>query len=1100
MIASQELDREQSLQPLAETISLALDLPVSIWLTDKAGESLHITAAAGLPDDYLRQTVLHLSEPCVASAVFATGQTIVVANVASDERWKYKTEAAAVGLKTAIVVPLRVKRKIIGVLDVYTRKVREFSDFEKTVIERFAAQAAVTRRRIRDMETLNEVSLLISSKPGSADLFERIMTAAQAVLDCQHVSIFLMDKSGDLVLKASSSKGVARERFALGEGLTGWVAEAGQAKLVHDAVRHPRFVPGLSSKLTERSMLVVPILLEGDTKGVISADMDGLNGFDEHDQVLLEAVASQAALALRNAGLFQQTRRQLEQRRILNEISELLMEKRGVQETVKLLTQRVLQLFNVNHGSFWSIDHAHQQAHLIFSIGQSGDTSEWEEKASDLSIALEQDSIVSHTARTHSPDLWNDVSKCPYWDGTFDKKTGYRTKRILTAPLLLQVEVFEEIDPIDSLASARRIIQQRATGVLQLVNTMDDTDFTEEDQEFLMSIARMAAIALYNAEMHEREMALSEIGHKLTAGSRLEEQDILVLIHEQSKKLMDTDNMYIALYDEVTDTVRFPLAFVDSELVHVRTRKAGKGRTEEIIRAKKPLFHPTAEQGRKWYEQPGHKEYIGRKKLGSWLGVPMMVGAKALGVIATYHPERDYVYSCDDLGILWAMANQAAIALDNATLYYDVNQRLEEANLQLERRVEDLGALNKVGQALSARVYVEEAEVLESVYAQVHQLTGTRDMYIALYDSSLNQIRFGLAMEAGERVEVSIGGWDPRPVNLESQGRTEQVILTKKPLLHNTLAEAEKWYKEPGHEKFQEHVAKSWLGVPMVLGGEALGVIALYDWEREHAYDAQFMQVVQSMADYVAIALEKARLQDEIVATQQLATLGTAIAALQHRINNTFNIIVPNVMRLRNRVDMTDGTTVEILDIIDRNARYTSDIITRIQEPLREVEAQDVDVNAVLNEVVGNARELQEADPSLPPIEFKLELEYPLPQVRAPIGQVTEVFQNLVDNACHAMKEGGRLTVTSHLTDSRICVRVQDTGPGISPQIQQRLFIKPVPSKEPGGGAGLGLWLSRLILQSIGSDVKIEKSDSTGTAMLVEIPASRAGKNREVRL
>ncbi len=55
------------------------------------------------------------------------------------------------------------------------------------------------------------------------------------------------------------------------------------------------------------------------------------------------------------------------------------------------------------------------------------------------------------------------------------------------------------------------------------------------------------------------------------------------------------------------------------------------------------------------------------------------------------------------------------------------------------------------------------------------------------------------------------------------------------------------------------------------------------------------------------------------------------MAALQHRINNTFNIIVPNVMRLRNRVDMSDPTIAEILTIIERNARYTSDIIKRIQ-------------------------------------------------------------------------------------------------------------------------------------------------------------------------
>ena len=89
----------------------------------------------------------------------------------------------------------------------------------------------------------------------------------------------------------------------------------------------------------------------------------------------------------------------------------------------------------------------------------------------------------------------------------------------------------------------------------------------------------------------------------------------------------------------------------------------------------------------------------------------------------------------------------------------------------------------------------------------------------------------------------------------------------------------------------------------------------------------------------------------------------------------------------------------------------------------------------------------------------------------------------------------GKLTVLSCLTDGIICVRVRDTGPGIPLPTAQRLFEKPVPSKEPGGGAGLGLWLSRLMLQSIGGNVIIEStrtSEPTGTTMLVQIPVSPA--------
>jgi len=437
--------------------------------------------------------------------------------------------------------------------------------------------------------------------------------------------------------------------------------------------------------------------------------------------------------------------------------------------------------------------------------------------------------------------------------------------------------------------------------------------FSEEDERLAMALASQAAVALYNAALFEQRSALVDFGRAVTFGIRLHEDEVLELNHSQASKLMDTNNMYIALYDEPTDTVRFGLAFVDGKRIDVKIaegwepRKAGKGRTEEIIRTKKPIFHATKAEAEAWYAQPEHKEYTGVPIWASWLGVPMMVGEKVLGVIATYHPTQDHVYSGDDLTILQAMANQAAIALDNARLFRETRE-----------------------------------------------------------------------------------------------------------------------------------------------------------------------------------------LRDEVIATKQLATLGTAMAALQHRINNTFNIIVPNVTRLRSRVDMSDSTIVEILDIIERNARYTSTDIARIQEPLREIEPQDVDVNAVLRDVVGKVKELWLVDPAHPVVDVVLDLDDPIPQIRAPIGQIAEVFRNLVDNAYRAMDKGGQLTITNCLTNNIICARIQDTGPGIPPQIQQHLFTKPVPPKDPSRGAGLGLWLSRLVLQSLGGNVIIEKSGPTGTTMLVQIPTPGA--------
>ncbi len=1243
MIPSQELDKKQFFQPVVETISQTLGLPACIWLADETGETLRIAAATELSEEYVRDAFLRLDEPSVASDVFATEQAIVVTDVDTDARWKYKPETTAMGLKSAMVVPLRVKRKIVGVLDVYTREARDFTDFEKALIESSSAQVAATQRRIQDLATLNAVSLLISSELRRADLFARIMQAAERVLDCKHISVFLVDKSGDLALEAASSAGIARQQFAQGVGLAGWVAQTKQSELVPDAVKHPQFVPGLSSDIVERSMVLAPIILQDEVIGVISADMDGLSGFDEHDQMLLEAVASQSAVAVHNAQLLEQATSRAAVLQRLHQIGGRILSAelsaQGLREVLRqvarsarsvlgadlvdvyqyveaddryimppilegerrdptvvkdeifkddvvvkvveggeplyspdtqtdtLLTgpftverpERPEKRFVVREGILSSaavpleaagetvgamfvnyrsrqpftpeqrgaielfanqaataiynarvyeeaqtslqerIDDIRALQNLYALIGTASledlleqiaeqaarltpakYTSIWllDERTRELRfgarnkrdetptrtltrLPLDETSINGHVALSRKTYLCNDIKSDPYYKEWFEE-----VQSELTTPL---------------------IHRDRVIGTLNLESTQIGA-FTDDHMRLVEALAGAAAVAIKSARLYKAIQAVNEVGQTLTSGIRLKQDEILELIYEQARELTGAQDMYIALYDEETGMIRFGLATEHGEQVHYDPRKADmekRGKTEEVILTKKPILHRTQVESKAWYGQPGHQEFIGRVQ-PSYLGVPMVTGEKVLGMIAIYDWEREQAYDEQDLQVISSVANQAAIALDNATLYYEINQ-------QLARRVQALAALNEVGQALTSGIRLKQDEILELIYEQARELTGAQDMYIALYDEETGMIRFGLATEHGEQVH-----YDPRKADMEKRGKTEEVILTKKPILHRTQVESKAWYGQPGHQEFIGRVAKSWIGVPMVLENRVLGVIAIYDWEREQAYDEQDLQVISSMANQAAIALENARLYEEarseVIATKRLATLGTAIAALQHRVNNTFNIIVPNVTRLRKRVDMSNDTIAEILDIIERNARYTSDIIARIQEPLREVEDQDVDINAVLSDVVGKVREQWRTDPIRSTIEHTLDLDQSLPQIRAPIGQIAEVFYNLVDNAYRAMKAGGQLAVTSRLTDSNICVRVQDTGPGIPLQVQQRLFVKPVPSKEPGGGAGLGLWLSRLMLQSIGGDAIIEETDPTGTTMLVQIPAPGTGK------
>lgn len=417
------------------------------------------------------------------------------------------------------------------------------------------------------------------------------------------------------------------------------------------------------------------------------------------------------------------------------------------------------------------------------------------------------------------------------------------------------------------------------------------------------------------------------------------------------------------------------------------------------------------------------------------------------------------------------------------------NFQSHKKNQSLERRVHALEMLINVGNTLASSIRLYEDEILELILEQAQKLTGSNNLYIALYDEETGMIHFPLATENGKPVSIP-----SRQVDMKMRGKAEEIILTRQPILHRTKREGQEWYSQIDHSKFLGRISLSWLGVPMLLGERVLGIIATADLDHENAYDELELDVLVTMATQAAIAIQNARLYElaraEVVAAKQLSTLGTAIAALQHRINNTFNIIVPNVARLRSRVDLSDPTIAEILDIIERNARYTSTIISRIQEPLKEVQVTDVNINAIISEVSNRLIEIWKLGSRDISTTITLELDDQIPIIRVPSGHIAEIIDNLLLNARNAMPNGGEIKITSELANSNILVRVIDSGDGISHEIQQRLFQKPVPSRSPGGGAGLGLWLSRLMLQSIGGNIEIESSNQSGTTMLVSIPSS----------
>ncbi len=968
-------------------------------------------------------------------------------------------------VRSSSAIPLIVGTELVGILFANFRTPQTFLSSQRELIELFASQAAVAihnKRLFEQRQTLQKISRNIASILDKDVLLQTILAQSLEMLGCEVGSIALLNKTtNELEFQYAIGKAKGAS-IKVGEGLMGGAAAKRELICANDVTVDDRYRKDVESTLAE---LDVPLLVGNELVGVLNAESAQKEAFNDDAQELAMILANQAAIALRNARLYEVTR-------AVNEVGLELTQ--GIRlrehEILELIHNKASQLMDTRNMYIALYDETTDTVRfgLAFVDGRK------------IEIAQEKG--------------WQ-----PRKAGSGKTEEIIRTKRSLFHATQAEGMAWyaqpghgEYIgQPLASWLGVPMLVADKVVGVVATYHPTNDYVYSEDDKIILQALANQAAIALDNSRLfyarNQKLEALVKFSSEVTQGLRLTEEQVLDLIHQHASDLMDTSNMYIALYDEATDYVRFGLVYLNGRQADIvstkayQPRKAGQGRTEEIIRTKEPILHSTQAEGRAWYDKKGHKEYTGAIS-ASWLGVPMMLGEKVLGVVAAYHPTQDYVFSGDDQEILQAMANQAAVALDNAFMVRDmthVNQRLE--------------ALIDFNRAVNSNIQLSEAELLSLIRDQATKLMDTSNMYIALYDELSDTVRFALVYANDQPKYL--------PSRVSGKGRTEYIIETKKPIFFSTRKEIEDWFAEPGHSTEREDIKASWMAVPMLKGGQVVGVIGIDHPTIENRFRQQDLEILEDIAKAAVIALENVRLynetkqlQQEIIANKQLGVLGTATAALQHRINNTLNIIPPNLYRLRERVDTSDATIQECLDIVERNVRYTSQLITRIQEPLQNAEIGDVDINAVLDEIVSQVQKAWKDDTTHPFVTTVKKLDERITVIRAPIGQISEVINNLVDNAYRAMKAGGgTLTVTSELVDNLIRIHVQDTGPGIPPSIRQRLFVKPVSSKEQGMGSGLGLWLSRLILQSLGGDITIETTGMTGTVMLVTIPIRGGG-------
>jgi two-component system NtrC family sensor kinase len=241
---------------------------------------------------------------------------------------------------------------------------------------------------------------------------------------------------------------------------------------------------------------------------------------------------------------------------------------------------------------------------------------------------------------------------------------------------------------------------------------------------------------------------------------------------------------------------------------------------------------------------------------------------------------------------------------------------------------------------------------------------------------------------------------------------------------------------------------------------------------------------------------EKQMMNERMVETGKLASIGELAAGVAHEINNPVAIMVEEAGWMEDLLEEEDPGALQNLDEFRRaleqirnQGKRCKEITHKLLSFARKTDSkiQPVDINDLIEEMV--AISAQRAKYSM--VELSVDLDPDLSTLELSLSEMQQVILNLINNALDAMeKEGGKLKITTEKTDSLLRIEISDTGPGIPALILPRIFDPFFTTKSVGKGTGLGLSICYGIIEKMGGTINVASRPGEGSVFTIELPVN----------
>ncbi|HDQ70616.1 MAG TPA: GAF domain-containing protein, partial [Chloroflexi bacterium] len=462
--------------------------------------------------------------------------------------------------------------------------------------------------------------------------------------------------------------------------------------------------------------------------------------------------------------------------------------------------------------------------------------------------------LFLHDPKTHTLSLAASAGElAPFFDPDFQLKIGEGL--IGLAAETGETQISGDVAPDDLVRQiAGQVRSEMATPIKSGSHVVGVLDVQSDDLEAfddsyrlaIEALAVQAAPAIEHARSFEEAQSRAErlaVVNRIAkiATATLDLDHLMESVYDEVSQAFQADAFFIALYDEEAEEIDLCFEIDEGERHDSGRFPLGTGLTSIIITERRPLIiRNMAEQPD--YDEQGVAWGSGRTP-ASWLGVPLMLGEQVMGVLSV-QAYRPYAWGEDDERLLLTIADQVAVAIEKASLFQEREQRMTE-----------LSVLNEIGQVISSAMRMDD--LMETVYEQVTRLFETKNFYIATYDRVSDMWEIVYLVE--EEEVLPPGG--PRELGA---GVTGFIIRNRQPVLFQSRAEYVSFHEKQGQKiEAWGEMPRAWMGAPLVVADETVGVMGIQDLWEEGVYDEQDLALFIMIAAQVAPALGNLRLLEK---------------------------------------------------------------------------------------------------------------------------------------------------------------------------------------------------------------------------------------------